>query len=80
MVGSGGRFPPNLDPANVSSVAWGALTFTFTDCTHGHVWWNATAPGYGSGHLDLVRLTQPAGLVCHVDGPGSIEGVGVTPP
>jgi hypothetical protein len=80
MLGSGGRFPPNLDPASVRSEAWGTLTFTFTDCTHGHVWWDSTAPGYGIGHLDLMRLTQPAGLVCHVDGPGSIESSGAAPP
>ena len=79
VVGGGARFPPNFDAAKVGQVSWGTLAFKFTNCTHGHVWWDSTAPGYGSGHLDLVRLTLPAGLECHVDGTGSIEGADVAP-
>jgi len=64
MVGSGARFPPNFDPANVGSQSWGTLTFAFSDCNHGHVDWSSTIPGYGSGEMDLTRLTQPAELNC----------------
>lgn len=64
IAGAGARFPPNFDPANVRQESWGTLTFTFSDCDHGHVDWVATAPGYGSGGMDLVRLTLPAGLTC----------------
>jgi len=63
-VGSGAQFPPNFDATRVSQQAWGTLTFTFSDCNHGHVEWAATAPGYGSGGMDLERLTLPAGLTC----------------
>jgi hypothetical protein len=63
-VGSGARFPPNFDSANVHTQAWGSLTFTFSDCNHGHVDWAATSPGYGSGGTDITRLTLPAGLTC----------------
>jgi hypothetical protein len=63
-LGSGGRFPPNFDRANVVDAPWGTLTFSFTDCNHGHVDWNSTVPGYASGGTDLVRLTLPAGLSC----------------
>jgi plastocyanin len=63
-VGSGAQFPPNFNAAKVTEQPWGTLTFTFIDCDHGHVEWAATAPGYGSGGMDLVRLTQPAGLTC----------------
>jgi len=60
----GGRWIPNFDPANVTQQAWGRLTFQFTDCNHGEV--TFSTPGtYGNGHMDLVRITQPAGLECH---------------
>jgi plastocyanin len=65
-VGSGARFPPSFDPTHVTSQSWGTLTFTFSDCNHGHVDWSSTIPGYGSGGMDLMRLTQPAGLNCPV--------------
>jgi hypothetical protein len=60
---AGGRWIPNFDPAQIVRNAWGALTFTFTDCNHGKVDFNSVA-GYGSGSMNLTRLTQPAGLSC----------------
>ena len=63
-VGSGGRFPPNFNAAAVRQESWGTLTFTFSDCNHGRVEWISTAPDYGSGGMDLTRLTLPAGLTC----------------
>jgi len=63
-VGSGGRFPPNFNATNVREEDWGTLTFTFSDCDHGHVDWVSSAPGYGNGGMDLTRLTLPAGLTC----------------
>jgi N-acetylneuraminic acid mutarotase len=63
-AGTGARFPPNFDQANVRAENWGTLTFTFSDCNHGRVDWAASTPSYGSGGMDLTRLTLPAGLVC----------------
>ena len=60
----GGRWIPNFDPGNVTQPSWGTLTFHFTDCNHGEVDFVSTMPGYGSGHMDLTRLTQPAGVTC----------------
>ncbi len=60
---TGGRWIPNFDPASNHEQRWGTLTFTFTDCNHGKVDFNSTA-GYGSGSMNLTRLTQPAGLAC----------------
>lgn len=60
----GGRWIPNFDPSNVTQPAWGTLTFQFTDCNHGEVNFTSTVAGYGTGHMDLTRLTQPAGLSC----------------
>jgi plastocyanin len=63
-AGSGARFPPNFDATNVHVETWGTLTFTFSDCNRGRVEWASTPPGYGSGGMDLARLTLPAGLKC----------------
>jgi hypothetical protein len=61
--GSGGRWIPNFDPAQFTTQRWGGLTFAFTDCNHGRVWFmndtNDSAWGFGS--MDITRLTQPAG-------------------
>lgn len=64
VVGAGARFPPDFDPSNVQTQSWGKLTFTFSDCNHGHVDWSSAIPGYGSGGMDLTRLTEPSGLTC----------------
>ena len=60
---TGGRWIPKFDPSQVVNNAWGRLKFTFTDCRHGKVEFVSTS-GYGSGSMNLTRLTQPAGLAC----------------
>jgi hypothetical protein len=60
---TGGRWIPNFDPKQVVRNAWGTLSFVFTDCNHGTVDFNSVA-GYGTGSMNLTRLTQPAGLNC----------------
>ena len=60
---TGGRWIPNFDPSQVVGNPWGTLTFTFSDCNHGRV--DFSSPGeYGTGSMNLTRLTQPAGLTC----------------
>ena len=63
VLPTGGRWIPNFDPSQVVRNAWGTLTFTFTDCDHGRVDFNSVL-GYGTGSMNLTRLTQPAGLAC----------------
>jgi plastocyanin len=60
----GGEWIPNFNPANVTQPQWGTLTFQFSDCNHGRVDFTSTVSGYGTGHMDLTRLTEPAGLSC----------------
>jgi hypothetical protein len=60
---TGGRWIPSFDPAQIVHNSWGTLSFTFDDCNHGKVDFNSVA-GYGSGSMNLTRLTQPAGLTC----------------
>ena len=62
--GAGARFPPNFDPTQLQAQLWGTLTFTFTDCNHGHVRWQSVIAGYVSGSVPISRLTMPAGLTC----------------
>jgi len=73
MSGAGARFPPAFDPQNVNADTWGTLTFTFSDCNHGHVTWTSTAPGYGNGSMELQRLTLPAGVSCPADPAGEVR-------
>jgi hypothetical protein len=60
---TGGRWIPNFNPDTIVRHPWGTLTLTFTDCNHGKVDFNSVF-GYGSGSMDLTRLTQPDGLTC----------------
>lgn len=64
--GQGGRWIPDFDPALYSSQPWGTLTLTFSDCGHGRVDFagGGDASPWSRGHMDLTRLTQPAGLSC----------------
>jgi len=63
-VGTGGRFPPNFNPAQLQGQLWGTLTFTFTDCNNGQVSWQSVVAGYASGSIPITRLTMPAGMTC----------------
>ena len=54
---------PNFDPDRVVRNAWGTLTFTFADGRRGRVDFSSVA-GFGSGSMELTRLTLPAGLTC----------------
>ena len=60
---TGGRWIPNFDANSIVRSPWGTLTFTFTDCNNGRVDFNSGL-GYGSGSMNLHRLTLPAGLTC----------------
>ncbi|HTS22751.1 MAG TPA: kelch repeat-containing protein [Casimicrobiaceae bacterium] len=62
LMPTGGRWIPNFDPSQILLNPWGTLTFTFTDCNHGRVDFSSGIAGYGSGSMNLTRLTQPAGL------------------
>ena len=64
--GRGGRWIPSFDPAAFALDSWGTLTFTFSDCSHGRVYFYGAGNSspWGGGSMDLTRLTQPAGLSC----------------
>lgn len=64
LVTRGGQFPPAFDPAAVVRQPWGTLRFKAVDGDHARIDWTSAIPGYGSGGLDLVRLTTLAGHAC----------------
>jgi glucose/arabinose dehydrogenase len=60
---TGGRFVPNFNPANVTNQPFGSMTLTFTSCSSGRV--DFSFPdGYGTGTMQLRRLTVPDGVAC----------------
>jgi len=67
-AGSGGRFPPYFDPAQLENKFWGTISLAFTDCNTGQVSWLPAAAAYTSGYtggsMPITRLTMPAGLSC----------------
>ena len=63
---SGASFPPLFNKTDVERTLWGNITFSFSDCNHGTAIWNSTVPGYGSGSIPIVRMTQVAGTSCPI--------------
>jgi hypothetical protein len=59
----GGIFGTEFDPASVQRKNWGQITFDFSSCNTGVVNYESTA-GFGSGQLNLVRLTNIDEHVC----------------
>ena len=59
----GGTFGPRFDPAAVERQPWGTLTFSFANCTQGSVDY-AAGNNFGSGSVQIERLTALAGLEC----------------
>lgn len=85
---SGGRFPPQFDPAAIALVPWGTVDLQFSSCDNGTLSWTPTAAGYSAGSMPLARLTSLQGARCIVEedfaeqriisferGPGSFEAV-----
>jgi len=55
-VTSGARFGEAFDPGDVEQQTWGMLALEL-DCASGVIAWDATESGYGTGSLELERLT-----------------------
>lgn len=72
---SGGSFPPTFGNA-VELVEWGTVTFVFVDCSSAIVLYNSILPGYGSGEIPLIRLTNISGLECKFLAGGQVDRMG----
>jgi len=60
-------FPPDYDPGETMESAWGTLVLSFTGCDKARVEWDSVLTGYGTGELDLRRLTSIAESQCIPD-------------
>ncbi|HRQ63790.1 MAG TPA: hypothetical protein PKZ76_02815 [Xanthomonadaceae bacterium] len=60
----GAQFPPAFDPAQVERRPWGTVLFTATGPDSARIEWHSVQTGFGSGSLDLVRLTSMLGQNC----------------
>lgn len=61
---AGGRFIPNFDPALITNPPWGTATIRFSSCNRGLIEYVSASPGFGTGSMELTRLSLPAGLTC----------------
>lgn len=59
----GGKFGANFDPIDVEYPSWGTLVINFTDCSNGSATY-AGPPGFGSGTLDISRVSSLWGVDC----------------
>jgi photosystem II stability/assembly factor-like uncharacterized protein len=59
-IGRDGQFPPSFDPATTRIEPWGEVELVFDDRDHAIARWTTTYPGFASGQMPLVRLSQPA--------------------
>jgi len=64
LLPSGTDFGPTFDKDAVSFPPWGTVIFTFDNCNSGTMSYESDVDGYGSGSLDLVRLTHLADQSC----------------
>jgi hypothetical protein len=60
---TGARFGPAFDPEQVEVFDWGSLRLEL-DCAGGTASFEPTETGFPAGQLDLLRLSQLAGLSC----------------
>ncbi len=63
LTTSGGIFGPDFDPASVQIKSWGSLELEL-GCKSGTATYNSTEAGFGSGVLNVIRLTRIAGFQC----------------
>ena len=63
LTASGGIFGLDFDPETVEFIPWGTLELDL-DCETGTATYNSSEDGFGSGSLNLIRLTSIDQLGC----------------
>ena len=61
---TGADFPPNFVTGAVESTPWGTLVLRFTGDDNATATWSSQTSGFGSGNLNLIRLTTLKGRGC----------------
>lgn len=64
QITRGANFPPAFQSGDVISEDWGTMRFTALGADSARWEWSSTQPGFGSGTLDLQRLTSHSGYDC----------------
>jgi len=62
---TGTVFGSGFNAGNISRVPWGQMVFTFDSCTSGTMSYQSDIGEFGSGTLDLARITAIPGLGCN---------------
>ncbi len=60
----GNGFPPNFNPGLLDEIVWGEIRLHFEDCENGTLEWDSVIDGFGSGTLEVQRLTTISGTNC----------------
>ncbi|MFO1349937.1 MAG: M23 family metallopeptidase [Gammaproteobacteria bacterium] len=76
---SGGEFPPDFRKDQVQWSSWGTLSLEFSDANHGTVSYQSTLPEFGSGSINLERLTHLADSASFRRSPAADDKRGARP-
>jgi hypothetical protein len=63
----GGRPPLDWAQAEPGSEPWGSVQLSFSGCDQGLLAWDSTDPDFGSGELEIQRLTRLQGQRCFAE-------------
>ena len=64
LMPSGTRFGEEFSSDQIEYPVWGSVKMDFSDCANGVITYNSDIEGYGSGQLNMTRLTDLAGVRC----------------
>lgn len=64
FIYEGNDFPPNYVPSQTLEIPWGEMTMAFDGCDMATFTYSSTQPGFGSGEIELTRITSIAGTAC----------------
>jgi len=65
LIPRGTVFGDDFDPGAVLLDAWGTIIIVFDGCDNGTLTYESVIPEFGSGTLQLVRITSIPGLECN---------------
>ena len=77
VVTGGPKFGNAYNPADLQRSTWGTLTLTFNNCDSGLLSYASSVDGFGSGGIELTRITSLRQVQC-MDPPPPV-GSGITP-
>ncbi len=60
----GNGFPPAYNPNQTNEIPWGEIRLYFIGCDDAVIEWDSVMAGYGSGTLEVQRLTTISGTEC----------------